>query len=270
MGLLKDNSLVGYWPLDGNALDYNNSATKNNGAVTGAVPTVSGNNFIPASLAYKLNGSSDFIGITDNSVLKPAGNFTVMAWVKTSAAGNQLVFHSGSQNTAVAGFICSVDTSIYFQLGKNTGTSDPTDYHNTIGTKAVNDGKWHFLVWVLSSNTVYLYIDGKLETSYTYSYAQAYPSTNYVEIGRLQYATSSYTSYFNGNIAEVALFSRAFSAKEIAQYYAWATGIKKIGIAQYADIVSSLIKKAAGVPYASIKKIGGVAIASVKKFIGLT
>lgn len=77
------NNLVAYFPLDGNALDYNPTATKNNGTVTGALPTAAQSPAIPASLAYKFNGSSDKIEMSGSSSVK-----TAMFWAKPSSLNN--------------------------------------------------------------------------------------------------------------------------------------------------------------------------------------
>ncbi len=81
--------------------------------------------------------------------------------------------------------------------------------------------RWYFVVGTTSGSTTTLYLDGvalatgtRGTTSNTYAY---------VTVGA-RYTTSA-TAYFKGNVDEVALFNRAWSAAEVRKWYGWCRGM---------------------------------------------
>lgn len=157
--------------------------------------------------SVQFNGSSDFASIVDHADLKPTGNFTIEAWVKTSTAGNMKIFQSFSQNPNNAGFFLDTDgatSKLVFHSAKNTGTSQAVDYQSVMGTTALNDGKWHHVAGVWDGANLKVYVDGVLENSVAWSNAPAYAATNYVRIGA-QNLTGTNTTFWNGSIDGIRL-----------------------------------------------------------------
>lgn len=86
--------LVGYWPFDGNAIDY--SGNNNNGTVYGATPTA--DRFGNPAHAYHFDGLSNIIVVPNAPTIDmaPADDFTIAVWMKTDAGninGNALAKH---------------------------------------------------------------------------------------------------------------------------------------------------------------------------------
>ena len=98
----------------GTQYSFTNTKGYNNGTVTGALPVPSQNPAIPASLAYKFNGSSDYITVPNIAGIK-----TVSAWVKpASTSQSYLQLTSGI-------YLKDIDGQI-----NQTGFTSPTIYVN--------------------------------------------------------------------------------------------------------------------------------------------
>lgn len=153
--------------------------------------------------------NSDKITITDTSNLKPTGNFTAELWIKTKGTSDMGLFQSYNNVSSIAGFRIAILAStgkIRFASGKNTGTSQGTDFQQVDGNIAVNDNYWHHVACVYDGSNLYIYIDGKLDNSISWTQNPAYNATNYVRIGvRTQNATDDL--FFDGYINDVRLFN---------------------------------------------------------------
>ena len=84
---------------------------------------------------------------------------------------------------------------------------------NQVGNVTVNDGAWHNLCIVYDGSYGYLYVDGTLDVSGTYSAGVLeYDTTPHVTVGRA--GNEGY--YFTGSIGSCHVYGRALSANEIA------------------------------------------------------
>ena len=97
-----------------------------------------------------------------------------------------------------------------------------------------NDGQWHYVVATYNASTgaVALYVDGQLIGTNSTSSAQTY--TGYWRVGgdnlnawnldpwgsNSQGTTQPHSYYFNGTIADVAVYPTALSAAQVAAHYA--------------------------------------------------
>lgn len=212
-------SCQGLWHLNGNSTD--SSGNGNNGTDTAVTYSLANGKF---SQGAGFNGSSSKIVITDAASLKPTGNFTINGWIKTSTAIGSL-FCSISANTAIAGFYTRIENSgkLDIVIGKNTGTTANVDYKELIGNKSLTDGIWHNFQFVYNGSNIYIYVDGNLDNSVANTINPAYAATNYPRIG-CQNNTGTDTVFLTGNLDELALYSRAWTAAEIRKYYAWTKG----------------------------------------------
>lgn len=169
-----------------------------------------------------VSASSDKVTITDHSDLKPTGNFTLLAWVKTSTTGvNQTIFQSRAQNTNYSGLMIRVTGSNVFQInsGRNTGTTANTDYKEVNGTKTVTDGLWHFIAATWNGSTLKIYTDGADEQSASWSNAPGYQATNYVRIGSRN-NTGTDIDFMNGYIDDVQIINgTALTADQVSTLY---------------------------------------------------
>jgi len=176
----------------------------------------------------KFAGCADFAGddaysATDHADFKPAGNFSVALWVKTtSTTGDKYLFQSFSANTNMAGIYLRIsdEDNVRFVSGKNSGVSLGTDYQRIDSTTTVADGNWHFIVATYDSSKLHLYIDGLEEgTGTTWANAAAFAATNYVRIG-CSNAAGTDANFMNGSIDDLCFFNgKALTAAEIATLY---------------------------------------------------
>lgn len=193
-------ALTAYWSFDTNS---NSDVGSFNGTDTSMTYTAG-----KFSNAATFNGTTSKIVITDNSSLKPTGEFTLGFWVKSSNTGaNKAIFQSYSQNTNTAGFFVTINTSnvIRILLAKNTGTTVNTDYSDFTGSTNVCDNVWHYVVITFRNNYLQLYVDGVLENQ-GYSFTPVYAATNYVRVGARN-DTGTDASFMNGQIDDLFLIN---------------------------------------------------------------
>lgn len=173
-----------------------------------SVGAMSSNN---ASVAF--NGSS-YLMLNKNFARNDLEAFSIAAWIRTASA---------------SGTILSFDNSVYFHLGLSGGQvqlttrSSANDFNSVTVVDAnlrVNDNRWHQVVATYGSGVYRIYVDGVPAATQaavgTTSLGNG--SVRYGIIGALSTADeltdAPAGSYFNGNIAEVALWDNSSIAPE--------------------------------------------------------
>lgn len=160
--------------------------------------------WVAASPYYlEFDGVDDYVDLGSESALQVVGPLTVEAWVRndagsvdagiagtTIADGYQITFHNGTQVNAY------IDSAV-----------------NTISAAATASA-WHQIVFTWDGTTnassMNLYVDGALVTSGASSFAG--PLTTWGD-----FTIGSATSFFNGDIAKVAVYNRAIDLSEVKQ-----------------------------------------------------
>lgn len=174
--------------------------------------------------SLQMDGVDDYVNVANNSSLQ-LQQFTLSAWVKTTASGSYQGFIAKDGN--------SISTRNYwFGLtlgGAGVGTSGSIvllahagGVSNGLklgGTTLVNDGSWHHVAATGDGSTARIYIDGKLENSTTYSGA-LYTGTEAVYVGGGPSGSYPYT----GMIDDPRIYNRALSTNEISALYAYTPG----------------------------------------------
>jgi len=202
-----------YWPLNLNAKDvggyYNGTATD--------VTYVTGK----FNQAASFNGSSSIIQGTQPAQTK---NFTISAWVKTTASGAwNIAVAMGGTATHVYGlsmWISGTSNSLYGQWGN--GSSE--DYWATLPTTPINTGEWfHIAVTVnnIHTPTVKGYINGVLEGS---GYSAGSPvaityDPNLFTIGGRENTSGTLGYYWNGEIEQVRFYGTDLTSVDIQNIY---------------------------------------------------
>lgn len=204
------------------------SGNSNTGTLTNG-PTYSSAN--AGSLVF--DGINNYVATpTSGSILAfPDTTFTISVWIKTSMTGYSTtpgiliaskdytfsgagwgfgLGYPGYNGSTVYGFFASVKaTGGYF-------------VNYTSSTTAVNDGKWHNLVAVITTSTTIqanniniLYLDGNLISVNTFSNGSLYLApTLAVDICR-----RSTGNYFAGNLSQISIYNSALSATEVRQNF---------------------------------------------------
>jgi hypothetical protein len=183
--------------------------------------------------AFLFDGVDDGVTIDDADMLWPTASFTLEAWVKTTstAAGTVLTKYACGNNCP-AGFSFS-----YFGLSVGANGIPQFDFRpevnisitslkDTLGP--VNNGAWHHLVGVRDNamSKAILYVDGaekvtsNLDAMQLMAMSDGDVNADFTSIGTAQTAgLTTFESYFNGAIDDVAIYTRALTAAEVAAIY---------------------------------------------------
>jgi len=201
-------NLLYYYKLDGDSVD---SIAAANGTDT-AITYSAGNGKIVQGAGF--NGTTSKILLPNNDWSMTTA-YSASAWVKTSAATDQIII--GRDNASGAGRI------FFFRIELTTGkaefvrfdgsTNVVTDIKSTL---AYNDGNWHHIV-VTFDNTIgsKIYVDGTQVAS------DAVTTNNRGGTGSSPYigAFNGASSFMNGAIDEVAIWNRGITSVEVTSLY---------------------------------------------------
>jgi hypothetical protein len=212
---------VSWWPADGDASDIV-------GGNLGVL--MRGASFAPGIIgqAFLLDGVNDGIIIPHAASLEVgAGDFTIEAWVNTSAnysAGIGIIFISyagtlGSDNLLNTSML-SIDTGNHASLFLRDEVGNAV---TVSGSSLINDGRWHHIAGIRAGETASIYVDGVAEASQSSSLGSVSIATcpTYYKIGGGFTGPGACTSDrtdespFSGLIDEVGLHRRALTVSEL-------------------------------------------------------
>jgi hypothetical protein len=166
--------------------------------------------------AVQFDGTNDYISIADSSSLSPgAGNYTVSAWVKTTAnpGTNPVIFRNtgNGSGTVQLAFVAGTGKMQCFYRDDSGNSINIT----TLGS-ALNDGSWHYVSCVRSGTSAIAYVDGiQIGSSTNVSLGTITTTGSGKYIGSID--TSS--QLWNGSIDRVQIYNYARSADQIAYDY---------------------------------------------------
>lgn len=165
------------------------------------------------------DGSNDYLETDSTNPKLAFGDFSIGAWLKTTANNRGIVTKSDGDNT----------WELYEKAFYLSGTGRPTFVGWGNGyiqsTTAVNDGEWHYVmvVWDYSgsgsSGTAKMYVDGVDVTNSSTNYAanRDDAASHTLQIGRPNFGEAPF--YFSGSLDEVVVFERALSPDEVNDMY---------------------------------------------------
>lgn len=185
-----------------------------------SLPLGAGNSspsFVPGKIGKSLSfQGNDYVGY-QNTILSNTGPVTVQAWIKTNTSNQGGIVsrygNSGAYNYRL--YLNSSTGKVSFNRGNGT-------WDNTLtSTNALNNNQWHFISGVHDANTMYLYIDGRLDTSIGQTGTAGVVSNWWFMIGNDSYspAVSYGHNFFNGLIDQVRIYNYARSPAQIAYDY---------------------------------------------------
>jgi hypothetical protein len=219
-----DSGRVSAWPLETGDPTTPDTLFANDLTLTGFA------GIEPWQAAVKDNGGF-FDGVDDILVRtrtltgndQPLTNreeFTVTFWVRGQGAGqlDRRVFAEGSTSNTNPLFTMGTDTlgvhdkmNLYFR-----GDGGAVPVNHRAGTLPVFDGFWHHVIYTDYLGQARLYVDGVLDSSFTY--ARPVRTLNTVSLGGIQRATAA--AFFKGGMDEVNTWERALSETEVLALYA--------------------------------------------------
>jgi len=166
--------------------------------------------FESTNTGAQFNGASNWISAGTAASLSGSNDFTVVAWVKTTATTGGVVIQQ--RDTGYNGeyqLMVNASGGVSFFAYGNSAYS-----FNFTANRTVNDGQWHSLMAGRKNGTNgFIYVDGALAAS-VMGTNEPLLSTIGTYIGR---DVRDNVNNFNGQLDEVAIFTRALSTNEIAQ-----------------------------------------------------
>lgn len=161
------------------------------------------------------SGTGQYLAASPTSLYNvTTGDFTLLAWVKTTAAATQYAMNKQQSSGTFAGYGMGLSSAGLPVLSMRDAT--PTDVSGTIGSTAVNDGFWHLeVISVVRSGNATGYVDGvNVGTRVVSTASASLTNTSAFYIGAANAA-----NLFNGSIDEAMVFNYALTASQIRAYY---------------------------------------------------
>ncbi len=192
-----DASLIGWWPLDGDTLDY--SGYENHGT-TGGDPTFIAGQYGEA-LDFDGNDYLTMDGVADDFT---NDDVTMTAWIKTTMSGEGDWF----SNNAVSNqfLLCILGGDIlFFEGGFKPGA----------GVTA-NDGEWHHVVAVRENMDVKLYMDGMYRPSADFTSVTTFAEGDRWSLAQ-EWDGNSASDFYTGSVDEARIYDRPLTDDEILQ-----------------------------------------------------
>lgn len=185
------------------------------------------------AMAAAFNGSSSYVTPPGN-LLTAAQYQTISLWFKTSSANG--VLWSSSADSPGSTTTKSFNPELYIGSdGKLVGAFwDGTASDVMTSAAAVDNGQWHNAVLADTGAGQQLYLDGQQIGTLSKGFASHTQTGNFIGAGYLggswpdepDYNPGSSTGYgffFNGDIADAAMWTRQLSAAEVSALYSAAT-----------------------------------------------
>ncbi len=216
------NSLVAYYPFNGNADDATGHG--NNGTIIGNVVPAT-DRFGNASNAYHFDGSNAAIEVTNTVFNIGQAGYTISGWFCSDNVSqfDQLIINSipetgvGTEfnNTGVPG-------RVSFSVGTANGSW--TDLGAAgISTNYANQ-TWYQLVLTKSGTNYTSYINGQSDCQQAISAASGYNANVGCIIGSINPINPIAHETFLGRLDDFRIYNRALSSNEVQQLYAYEAG----------------------------------------------
>ena len=212
--LTLQDSLIAYYPMDGNALDL--SGNGNDGSVNGAALTADrlGN---PNS-AYQFDGVDDFISLISNQKFEAQFPITIAAWIELGDNSLNMVFRNDLQENSYHGFWLNTSGAIVSAGYGDGGLVGPASRRSKRGTTVIPLNTWtHVAVVIRSASDMNIYINGEDDCgSYTGSGGNLAYSNQGGSLGSSdENSAAGPFNYFNGKMDEVRFYNRSLTGDEI-------------------------------------------------------
>jgi hypothetical protein len=223
-----DQGLVGYWKMDEAAWTNNCIATTvidssgegNTGKDCGATAAATGK----FGNGGDFDGTDDYISVADTSVLEPANDMTISAWVKfdtlPSTRGEDAIVaikHDSSSPFFSYQLIVSTGGAAVFQWVNSSRTT----YSASMAISGIATGTWYHVAGTKVGSTITAYVNGSSQGSTQgTTTGTILNSANALEFG----SVDGTFSRLDGKLDEERIYNRGLSPKEIRALYNFAPG----------------------------------------------
>jgi len=204
-----DESLVAYYPLDGDGSD---AAGNHDGTISGTPDFVAGYEGQALDLASAA-GVQQYVNVPYSDDLA-LNSFTVATWVNVKdldGVRGILGTRFNGDNT----FDLKVDAvRIHGDIGDGSAWINTSVDVVAADGGAISVGDWHHIAYAIdaTAGTAELYLDGALATTITFTGTPLLMKPDQ----ELRIGSSYPTEFMNGMIDEVRIYNRALSAAEVA------------------------------------------------------
>lgn len=203
-----------FWRMDETegTVARDNTMAKNDGTIQGSVG-YSGDSSIGHGTS--LGFGTDNTAVVANRSEQNPGVFSTEAWFRTtSTSGGKIIgFGNGAR-----GLSSSYDRHVYMRDDGNLVFGTYTGAENlAVSPDAYNDGQWHHMVATLSGDGMKLYVDGAIVATNPQTAAEPY--TGYWRVGGDRVWGGASSSWFDGDIDEVAVYAKALTQEEVNDHY---------------------------------------------------
>ncbi len=171
----------------------------------------------PGTCRYgEFDGNNDYIEIPHSASLNGSSALTYTAWIRPDSWSGSIrqvmakSVHEGGDGRAQMG--------IFSEDGDLKGRVETSDGRTDITTSLpATDGSWTHVALVFNGTGLFIYTDGVLRNSASFSNRTLVQTNDPINISK-QVGTSQY--YFDGGIDEVRVYTSALSATEVGDVMA--------------------------------------------------
>jgi hypothetical protein len=229
---VRNASISGWWPLTSTPNDY--SGNSNNGIPTNVIYiNAAYSNHITAVSAANFNGASSYINVGTGTGPRLQQTSSVSWWAKANPGGGGYFFEEEFWNDINNFFsfnpgIRTDNGNIQIWAYSYSGGSR-TDFYISLG-KDYRDSAWHHYVVVFSGGVGSVYLDGAYQGQSGFAFTSWNTATHYSGLYLAQsceyYLNSCAggTYYYNGQIANVQIYTTALTTSQVAGLYAEGIG----------------------------------------------
>ena len=235
---------IAYFQADGNAQDSRGITT---GTVVNGVTYSSGK----VGSAFELDGSNDYVSISNAPRIQPSSSFSVGGWVRSDmASSNFQPIAIGESSTSWYSWSLRVNDQLKPQFALSNGGS----WVAATDSSVLTQGEWThiYATWDSLTNTARLYRNGVEVGSYTGAITTQ-ANDQGIRLG--WYETGN--TYWDGGLDEIQINNHALTSAEVAELYASGMRGTDVGNNTGIEIVSSSSNDIGGLTTAERNIISG-------------
>ena len=213
--------LVAYYPFTGDTNDESGNANHGN-SVNATLVADRHNN--PKS-AVHFNGTNAYVQVPHSAKINFSHiqDFSISLWVKITKAQAALghpheIMSKWNSYNAYPYMIRTYDSKSTGNGRISYGRWDVAHFPYADSKAAINDDKWHHLVFMKKASTLSLHVDGKLDSSTTDTTTSSTANTDNLYIGCRGLPPNQWR-FYTGGVDDLRIYNRALSAAEIATLF---------------------------------------------------